>query len=83
MGKGCVAPAKSQQSAAEGPVVVNIRKAPTTRSAVVGRMVASYNEIPLSGCCLGKEGRWYKVRYEGIVGYVRDDVAVWNPLCAE
>lgn len=47
----------------------NIRKSPSKSASVVGKLpnygVAKY---------LGRSGSWYKIRYNGVVGYVSDAV---------
>lgn len=44
---------------------VNIRKQPTSNSAIIGRMTSA-----VDGRLLSTSGNWYKVNWKGIVGWV-------------
>lgn len=57
---------------------VNVRALPSTNSAVI-TVMPSYEEgmCPETFPCLGKENGWYKIRINGKVGYVREDLADW------
>lgn len=58
---------------------VNVRKAPTTSSAVVAQMpTCEEGMLPETFPCLGKEDDWYKISIDGKVGYVRNDLVKWD-----
>lgn len=58
---------------------INVRKQPNVKAPVVAK-------IPDVDCmmdpypCLGKENNWYKIRIDGKVGYVREDMANWEAI---
>ncbi len=37
--------------------------------------------VPETFPCLGKVNGWYKIRINGKVGYVREDLAEWDGIC--
>ena len=71
------------------PKSVNVRQRPTTRSAVVGTIEHCPDDIPEAFTCLGlvnEEGQspdwqWFKLKVNGKVGYVRQDMMIWNAIC--
>lgn len=48
---------------------LNVRQAPSTTSKVVAKMRTCVDVAEV----LGKEDDWYKVRFDGVVGYLRGD----------
>jgi len=59
---------------------VNVRKQPTTDSAVVGKIRDEEGDVPMTYPCLGKEGEWFKILFNGIEGYVREDLVAWDGM---
>lgn len=58
---------------------INVRKGPSTRHAVIGKIVEP-DGVPDVYPCLGKVNGWYKIRFNGKVGYVREDMAEWDGM---
>ena len=58
---------------------INVRKAPNTKAAVVAK-IPEFDGVPDTYPCLGKENGWYKIRINGKVGYVREDMACWDGM---
>lgn len=56
--------------------VVNVRDIASTKGKVIGKIKYEY-EFPDPYDCLGKENGWYKIRCNGKVGYVREDLVNW------
>ena len=46
--------------------ILNIRSMPSTTSTIIGKMKTFVDEAEV----LGKEGDWYKVRFNGVEGYI-------------
>ena len=59
---------------------INVRKAPSKSSAVVAQ-IPDDGALPEPYPCLGKTNGWYKIRINGKVGYVREDMATWDGMC--
>ncbi len=59
---------------------INVRKGPSTRTAVVAK-IPEFEGVPDCYPCLGKKNGWYKIRIDGVVGYVRADLACWDGMC--
>ena len=61
---------------------INVRKQPTTNSAVVAKIADNTIEgcVPDTYPCLGKTNGWYKIRIDGKVGYVREDLVEWDGM---
>lgn len=59
---------------------INVRKGPSTNSAVIAKISDNWaiGDLPEYFDCLGKEKGWYKIRIEGKVGYVRQDMVIWE-----
>ena len=61
---------------------INVRKGPSTQTKVVAKIednsVSGY--LPETYPCLGKKNGWYKIRIEGKVGYVREDLVEWDGM---
>lgn len=55
----------------------NVRNAPSTEGAVIGKIIYERGDLPETYNCLGKENGWYKIDFEGKVGYIRADLAKW------
>lgn len=47
---------------------LNIRESPSTSSKIVGKMRTCVDEAEV----LGKEADWYKIRFDGVVGYINE-----------
>ncbi|MCR4851962.1 MAG: SH3 domain-containing protein [Prevotella sp.] len=58
---------------------INVRKGPSTKTAVVGKIVDPEG-VPDTFPCLGKVNGWYKIRINGKVGYVREDMVNWDGM---
>ena len=59
---------------------INVRKRPSLKSAVIGK-ITEPDGIPDAYPCLGKKKGWYKIRFDGKVGYVREDMVEWDGMC--
>lgn len=59
---------------------VNVRALPSTNSAVVAVMPSVEEAYGLTFPCLGKVEGWYKISIDGKVGYVREDLVIWNAI---
>lgn len=61
----------------------NVRKSPSTNSAVIAKIADNTIEGVVPDCykCLGKVNGWYKIRINGKVGYVRQDLMEWDGMC--
>ena len=59
---------------------VNVRKEPTTESAIITQITCKDGEMPETYPCLGKTNGWYKIRVKGAVGYVRHDLVKWDGM---
>ena len=59
---------------------INVRKGPSLKSAVIGK-ITEPDGIPDAYPCLGKKKGWYKIRFDGQVGYVREDMVEWDGMC--
>lgn len=57
---------------------INVRKSPTTNAAVVAKIPDIPGDLPEWYRCLGKTNGWYKIRIDGKVGYVRQDMVNWD-----
>lgn len=58
----------------------NVRKSPSLKAAVVTQ-IPEFDGVPDCYPCLGKKNGWYKIRIDGKVGYVRQDMAEWDGMC--
>ena len=59
---------------------INVRKGPSINSAVVAK-IPDDDYMPECYPCLGKTNGWYKIRINGKIGYVRQDMANWDGMC--
>lgn len=59
---------------------VNIRQEPNTTSIVLTQISRSKNGVSDTYPCLGKTGEWYKIIAKGVVGYVREDLVIWDGM---
>ena len=59
---------------------VNVRKQPTTESAVVTQISYKKGSVPETYPCIGKVDEWYKIRVKGKEGYVRQDLVEWDGM---
>ena len=60
---------------------INVRQKPTTKSTVIGKLIENEG-VPDVYPCAGKVGEWYKIRYEGKIGYVREDMVYWDGMAS-
>lgn len=62
---------------------INVRKGPSTKTAIVAKIAdtTAMGYVPDCYPCLGKKNGWYKIRIDGKVGYVRQDLAEWDGMC--
>lgn len=58
---------------------INVRKGPGTNYTVVAK-IPEFDGVPDTYPCLGKSNGWYKIRINGKVGYVREDMACWDGM---
>lgn len=58
---------------------INVRKGPGTNFGVVAK-IPELDGVPETFPCLGKVNGWYKIRINGKVGYVREDMAEWDGM---
>ncbi len=59
---------------------INVRKGPSIKSAVVAK-IPEFDGVPDCYPCLGLVKGWYKINIDGVVGYVRKDMACWDGMC--
>ena len=59
---------------------INVRKGPSTKTAIIGK-IADTDYVPDAYDCLGKVKGWYKIDFNGKVGYVREDLLRWDGMC--
>ncbi len=72
------------QNSEEAPRV-NVRRRPTTKSAVIATISDAEGELPAVYPCLGytdgqDDGMWYKTRVNGRIGYIRQDLMLWDAI---
>lgn len=60
---------------------INVRKGPSIKSAVVAKIPDTGYDLPDSYDCLGKVNGWYKIKIDGKIGYVREDLVCWDAIC--
>lgn len=58
---------------------INVRRGPGTNHPVVAK-IPEFDGVPDTYPCLGKSNGWYKIRINGKVGYVREDMACWDGM---
>lgn len=58
---------------------IRVRKTPSTSAPIVA-LIPELDGVPETYPCLGKSGNWYKIKINGKVGYVRDDMACWDAM---
>ncbi|MBQ0116064.1 MAG: SH3 domain-containing protein [Bacteroidales bacterium] len=58
---------------------INVRKAPKLGSKVVAK-IPEFDGVPDTYPCLGKVDGWYKIKIDGKIGYVREDMACWDGM---
>ena len=61
---------------------INVRKRPSTTSPVIAKIPDNKETgcVPDTYPCLGKTNGWFKIRIEGEVGYVRQDLVEWDGM---
>ena len=65
---------------------INVRKGPSVNTAVVTKITEADGEKDYPDCafdCLGKVEGWYKIRINGLVGFVRQDLVEWAAYYAD
>lgn len=60
---------------------INVRKGPSIKSAVVAKIPDPDFDLPTPHDCLGKVNGWYKIKIDGKIGYVREDLVCWDAIC--
>ena len=60
---------------------INVRKGPSIKSAVVAKIPDTGYDLPDPYDCLGKVNGWYKIKIDGKIGYVREDLVCWDAIC--
>lgn len=60
---------------------INVRKGPSTKTAVIAKIPDCEGELPEVYDCLGLVKGWYKINIEGKIGYVRADLMSWDGMC--
>ena len=60
---------------------INVRKGPSIKSAVVAKIPDPGYDLPDPYDCLGKVNGWYKIKIDGKIGYVREDLVCWDAIC--
>ncbi|VDH02554.1 SH3 domain-containing protein [Bergeyella zoohelcum] len=60
--------------------VVNVRKTPSTTTAVVGKLIYEEGYVPEAYPCLGYKNGWYKTEVNGKTGWVRADNVIWDSI---
>ena len=58
--------------------VVKVYAEPSINSSVIGNMIYEPGELPLTYECMGKNGGWYKIRFNHKTGYVLEDLVEWS-----
>lgn len=58
---------------------INVRKEPSLKGAVIAK-IPDTEDIPDTYPCLGKTNDWFKIRINGKVGYVREDMVEWDGM---
>ncbi len=56
---------------------INVRQSPSIQGTIIAKIVEDDSK---SYECLGMVNNWYKIRINGNVGYVRDDMVDWSDL---
>lgn len=60
---------------------INVRKGPSTNTAVIAKIADPGDYLPDPYDCLGKVNGWYKIEIDGKIGYVRGDLLCWDAIC--
>ena len=58
---------------------INVRKGPSLRYPVMTQ-IPEFDGVPDTYPCLGKANGWYKIKIDGRVGYIRQDMAEWDGM---
>ena len=58
---------------------IRVRKSPSTSSDIVAK-IPEPDGVPDTYPCLGKVNGWYKIKIDGKIGYVREDMACWDGM---
>lgn len=60
---------------------VNVRSIPSTSGSIVGKITYDPEDgVPMTYNCLGKENGWYKIKVNGKLGFVRQDLMEWDGM---
>ena len=62
---------------------INVRKGPDINSPVVAKIPDKFDYPDCLYDCIGKENGWYKIKINGKVGYVREDMVDWGAFFAD
>ena len=62
---------------------INVRQRPDIQSPVVAKIPDKFDYPDCLYECLGKENGWYKIKIDGKVGYVREDMVDWGAFFAD
>ena len=90
-GKGCVwisSKVKYTIKNGEKIQIVNVRALPSMKSRVIGTMWDLYGDLPSPEACLGyvpsqddnSTDKWFKVKVDGKIGYIRADLMCWDSM---
>ena len=60
---------------------INVRKGPSTKTAVIAKIPDCEGMLPDAYDCLGIVKGWYKINIDGKIGYVRADLMEWDGMC--
>lgn len=59
---------------------VNVRATPSTSAKLIGTVEYIEGYVPDTYLCLGKKNNWYKIKINGKIGYVRQDLMEWDGM---
>ena len=65
---------------------INVRKQPSTKSAIIDKISEADSNKDYPDCffdCVGKKGKWFKIKIRGKIGYVREDLVDWAAYFAD
>ena len=62
---------------------INVRQRPDINSPVVAKIPDKLDYPDCLYDCIGKENGWFKIKINGKVGYVREDMVDWGAFFAD
>ena len=62
---------------------INVRQRPDINSPVVAKIPDKFDYPDCLYDCIGKENGWFKIKINGKVGYVREDMVDWGAFFAD